>query len=30
MKPEKFEPLVIRFGELVAAQAVFSHAFGIL
>jgi hypothetical protein len=30
MKPEKFEPLIIRFGELVAAQAVFTHAFGIL
>lgn len=30
MKPEKLEPLVTRFGELVAKQNVFHAAFGLL
>jgi hypothetical protein len=30
MKPEKLEPLVIRFGELVAQQEIFHYAFGLL
>jgi hypothetical protein len=30
MKPEKLEPLVFRFGDLVAQQAAFREAFGLL
>jgi len=30
MKRDKMEPLVIRFGELVAQQIVFRDAFGLL